>query len=72
MNTKKNILGYHIIESAIIWGLTILGVAFKLKDTGCFGEISYILGIAAVVHLIIIWGPLTAQLKKLGESKNDK
>jgi len=64
MEKKNSPLGYYIIGSAIIWGLTILGCAFKLKGTGCFPEISYILNGAAGVHLILIWCPLGAQLKK--------
>ena len=63
MDKKKNQLGYFIIASAIIWGAAILGSALKLKGTACFNEISYILGIAASIHLILIWGPLAARLR---------
>ena len=62
---KKNILGYYIIGSAIIWGATILGCSLILKET--FAQISLILTSAAGIHLILIWGPLAAQLKKQRE-----
>ncbi len=67
MNKQKFIVGYYIIASAIIWGATILGCAYKLKGTGCYQEISYILSSAAGIHLIMIWGPLAAQMKKQKE-----
>ena len=61
MDMKKGILGYYIIGSAILWGLAIIGCALKLKGTGGFQEISVILSTAAGIHLIFIWGPLSAQ-----------
>ena len=67
MDKKKNILGYYIIGSVIIWGAAIIGCALKLKGTDCFNEISLILSGAAGIHLILIWGPLAAQLKKRRE-----
>ena len=69
MDKKKGILGYYIIGSAIIWGIAIIGCSLKLKGTGCFNEISLILSAAAGIHLILIWGPLAAQLKKQREEK---
>jgi hypothetical protein len=65
---KKNILGYYIIGSALIWGATILGCALILKET--FAQISLLFSSAAGIHLIIIWGPLAAQLKKQREENN--
>jgi hypothetical protein len=59
---KKNILGYYIIGSAIIWGATLIGCKLILQET--FEQISLLLTSAAGIHLIIIWGPLAAQLKK--------
>ena len=64
---KKNSIGYYIIASAIIWGLTILGCALKLEGTDCYKAISGILSTAAAMHLILIWGTLTVQLKKQRE-----
>ena len=72
MENKKGILGYYIIGSALIWGLTIIGCALMLKGTDCYGKIATILGGAAGVHLILIWGPLAAQMKKLLGEKESK
>lgn len=63
MEKKKNFLGYFIIASALIWGATIIGCALKLK--GAYTEISNILILGAALHIILIWGPLAAQIKKL-------
>jgi len=57
-------LGALIIGSAIIWGATILGCALKLKGTGCYDQISNVLGLAAGIHLILIWGPAAALMNK--------
>ncbi|MFC2151841.1 hypothetical protein ACFLSE_04870 [Bacteroidota bacterium] len=65
MEKKKNFIGYYIIASAIIWGATIIGCSLKLKGTECYEEISYILGAGAAFHLILIWGPIATQIKKL-------
>jgi len=70
MATKKTSIGFFIIASAIIWGAVILGCSLKLKGTGSFSEISYILGMGAVFHLLFIWGPLAARLKNLKAVKN--
>lgn len=70
MEKKKNMLGYYIIGSAIIWGAVIVGCSFKLKDTECFNEIFLILSSAAGIHLILIWGPLAIQWKKRREANN--
>ena len=59
---KKNLLRYYIIGSAIIWAATILGCALILKET--FTQISLLLTSTAAIHLIVIWGSLTAQYKK--------
>ncbi len=73
MGKKKNILGYYIIGSAIIWGLTGIAMSFQLKGTECFNEIGPIFGAAAGIHLILIWCPLAAQLKKQqGDKEADK
>ncbi|MCP4581309.1 MAG: hypothetical protein GY839_06800 [candidate division Zixibacteria bacterium] len=65
MAQKKKIIGVYIIASAIIWGAAMIGCSLMLKGTECFSKIATILGTAAGIHLIFIWGPLAAQLKKL-------
>lgn len=65
MNKKMKSIGPFIIASAIIWGAVILGCSVILKGTGCFNEISYILSAGAGVHLVLIWGPLAIQFKKI-------
>jgi len=65
MKKETKTIGAYIIASAIIWGAVIILCSLKLKGTGCFDEISYILSGGAGIHLILIWGPLAAQLKKM-------
>ncbi len=65
MDRKIKTIGVFIIASAIIWGVVIIGCAFKLKGTECFSEITTILSAGAGIHLILIWGPLAAQMKKM-------
>ncbi|MEE9553875.1 MAG: hypothetical protein V3W18_06210 [candidate division Zixibacteria bacterium] len=65
MDKKKKTIGLFIIASAIVWGVTIISCSMKLKGTECFGEITTILSTGAALHLIFIWGPLAARLKKL-------
>ncbi len=65
MKKQMITIGASIIGSAIIWGAAMIGCSMKLKGTDCFGEISTILGGAAGFHLIFIWGPLAAQIRKL-------
>lgn len=71
---KKNegFIGWFIIGSAIIWGLTGILMAVVLKGTDCYNKISLIFGAAAGIHLILVWGPLAAKLKKMRkENKED-
>jgi len=68
MKNKKKSLGLYIIGSALVWGLVIIGCSFALKGTECYGEIQNILFGGTAIHLILIWGPLAARLKKQGES----
>ncbi len=70
MDKRKGMLGYFIITSAIIWGLAIVTCALKLKGSGAFAEISYILSLAAIIHFILIWGPLAALLRKERDDEN--
>jgi len=58
-------LGWFIIGSAIIWGVTGILMAIILKGTDCYSKIGTIFGGAAGIHLILIWGPLAAKLKKM-------
>jgi hypothetical protein len=64
MKNRNNILGAYILGSAIVWGATLIGIALKLRNTDCYEQISLILIGGAAIHLIFIWGPLAAQLKK--------
>ncbi len=68
---KNSIIGWYIIGSAIIWGLTGILISLQLKGTECFSQIQHIFGLAAGIHLILIWGPLAAQLKKR-QKENDE
>lgn len=69
MNQSVKSIAYFIIASAIIWGAVIIGCSLKLKGMGCYDEISLILSGGAGFHLIFIWGPLAAQLRKKKEEK---
>lgn len=64
-NKKTVTVGVYIIASAIIWGMTLVGCALKLSGTDCYEQISTILILGAALHLILIWGPLAARMKKL-------
>jgi len=60
----KNKLGYFIIGSAIIWGAIILGCGFALKGIPEKQTIIQILSGGFIAHLLFIWGPMAAILKK--------
>lgn len=72
MDKIKKSIGIFIIASAIIWGAVIIGCSLKLKGTGCYDEISYILSAGAGFHLLFIWGPLTIQLKKIKKEEGEE
>ena len=61
---NKGKIGFAIIASAIVWGAVIVGCSLALKGTGCYGEIQNILVAGVITHLIVIWGPLVAQVRK--------
>lgn len=61
---KNSVLGIFIIASAIIFGLLLLMCSIKLKGTDCYQTISTILSMGFVAHLLFIWGPLTAIVKR--------
>lgn len=60
----KNKLGYFIIGSAIIWAAIILGCGFALKGIPEKNSIIQILSGGFIAHLLFIWGPMIAVLKK--------
>jgi len=64
--------GAYIIGSAIIWGAVILGCSWALKGTECYDNISKILIGGTVAHLIIIWGPMAAQMAKSNTKQKPK
>ena len=65
MDKRKGRLGIIIIASAIIWAAVIVGSALELKGTECYAEIQFILSGGVVAHIILIWGPLAAFLRKV-------
>ena len=65
MDKKIKSIGIFIITSALIWGAMIIGCSLKLKGTGCYSEISYILSLGFIAHLIFVWGPLIIRFKKI-------
>ncbi len=64
---NKPSIGIYIIASALIWGLVMLGCALSMRGTECYPLMQNILNAGAGIHLIIIWGPLAVQFKKLKE-----
>ena len=64
---KNNALNYgaFIIGSAIIWGAVIIGAALVLKGTPYKESITKLLFGGVILHLILIWGPMGAMIKKL-------
>jgi hypothetical protein len=62
---KKQILGPYILGSAIIWGATIVGASLMMPGFENKARVLSLLGSGAGVHLILVWGPLAAALKKL-------
>lgn len=65
MNQKMKTIGAFILGSAIIWAAVIVGSAYALKGTECYDKIQNILVGGVISHLILIWGPLALQFKKL-------
>lgn len=61
---KKSTLGALIIGSAFIWGAVIVGCSLALKGTGCYEKIQNILVAGVITHIILIWGPFVAAMKK--------
>ncbi len=68
MNKNKAITyGAFIIGSAIIWGAVIIGAAILLKGTPYKESINRLLIGGTLAHLILIWGPMGAMMKKRKE-----
>ena len=65
MKKQNHFIGYFIIASAIIWAAVILGIAYSLKETECYSKVQNILVGGVLSHLILIWGPIAFQFKKL-------
>jgi Ca2+/H+ antiporter len=68
---KQQILGPYIIGSALIWGVTIIGVSLMLGGFEDKAKVLSTLSTGAGLHLILIWGPLAVALKKLREQRAD-
>ena len=63
----KDKIGYFIIGSAIIWAAIILGCAFALKGVPEKQNVIQILSVGFIAHLLFIWGPIAAILKKISK-----
>lgn len=70
--TKSLTLGALITGSAIIWAAVLLACSFKLKGTECYKEIQNILAIGVITHILVIWGPMGAMLKKMRTDKEQQ
>jgi len=65
----KKILGGFILGSAVIWGSVIIAASLMMKGVENSAHIISILGTGSAIHLILIWVPLAARMKKiLGEN----
>lgn len=62
---KPQTLGPYIIGSALIWGVTIIGVSLLMEGFEEKSRVLTMLGTGAALHLVMIWGPLAASLKKV-------
>ncbi len=69
---RKQLLGPYIIGSAIIWGAVMVGASLIMASSQDKTQVLSLLGTGAGIHLIIIWGPLAAALKKLGNRQDGK
>ena len=68
----KKILGPYILGSALIWGLTLIAASLMLGGFEDKAPVVSLLSAAAGVHLIIIWVPLAAALKKLMSQQDEE
>ena len=68
-------IGSLILGSAVIWGATLIAVAAKLKGMEIKEDVMSVISLAAGIHLILIWGPAAAMIKKMklgGNKVNEK
>ena len=68
---KRPKLGPYVIGSAIIWAATIFGASQRMGVFEARSDVMSLLGIGAVLHLILVWGPLVAASKKLEELRGE-
>ena len=71
---KKNkplSVGALIIASAIIWGAMIVGAALILKGTPYKESINRLLIGGTLAHMILIWGPMGAMIKKMKKEEGE-
>ncbi len=61
---QKKFIGSFIIGSAIIWGAVIIGAAFLMRGFEYKTQVVSLLSSGAGVHLIVVWLPLAARIKK--------
>jgi hypothetical protein len=64
-------LGAFIIGSAIIWGAVIIGAAIILKGTPYKDKITHLLIGGVITHLILIWGPIGAMIRKMKKEEEE-
>jgi meiotically up-regulated gene 157 (Mug157) protein len=74
---KKQVLGPYIIGSAIIgsaiiWGVSLIGASLMMRGFEDKAQVLTMLSACAGIHLILIWGPLAAALKKLRTQQDDE
>ena len=62
---KKINIGWFIIGSAIIWGAIVIGAALLMRGFENKAQVISLLSTGASTHLIIIWIPLAARIKKV-------
>jgi len=64
MEKKVISMGWFIIASALIWGITMIACAIMLRGTDGYMKIQLILGTGAALHLMLIWVPLATRFGK--------
>ena len=65
MNIRSGTIAALIIGSALIWAAVIVGCASALKGTECYDKIQYVLIGGVIAHIILIWGPMAVQFRKM-------
>ncbi len=72
MDKKQRSVGIYIIVSAIIWGVVMIACSLKLRGTDCYEQIYLYLILGVSTHLLFVWAPLGALVKKLKEENQSK